>query len=70
MKIKALAAHNGQAHHAKNHHECPMPALRKVNPAALLGSRSTPAKAKAARKNAKLGGWPKGRKRGRKNRTN
>jgi hypothetical protein len=38
------------------------------NPAAValgkLGGRATsPAKTKAARKNAKKGGWPKGRKR-------
>jgi len=39
-----------------------------INPAALLGSMSSPAKAEAARANAKLGGWPKGRKRGRKKR--
>ena len=31
--------------------------------AALLGSISTPKKTKAAKANAKLGGWPKGRKR-------
>lgn len=35
-----------------------------INPAAMLGSISTPAKAEAARENAKLGGWPKGKKRG------
>lgn len=35
-----------------------------INPAALLGSMSSPAKARAARENAKLGGWPKGKKRG------
>lgn len=35
-----------------------------VNPAAMLGSISTPAKARAARENAKLGGWQKGKKRG------
>ena len=29
----------------------------------MLGSISTPAKARAARENAKLGGWPKGKKR-------
>lgn len=33
------------------------------NAAAALGSISTPAKAKAARENAKRGGWPKGKKR-------
>ena len=36
---------------------------REINVGALLGSVSTPKKAKAARENAKLGGWPKGRKR-------
>ena len=36
----------------------------KINPAALLGGMTSPAKAEAARANAKLGGWPKGRKRG------
>lgn len=36
--------------------------------AAMLGSISTPAKAKAARENAKLGGWPKGKKRGKRKR--
>lgn len=35
-----------------------------INPAAMLGSISSPAKAEAARENAKLGGWPKGKKRG------
>jgi len=35
-----------------------------INPAALLGGMTSPAKAEAARANAKLGGWPKGRKRG------
>jgi hypothetical protein len=29
----------------------------------LLGSRTSPAKAKAAKANGKLGGWPKGKKR-------
>ena len=37
---------------------------KEINPAAMLGSISTPAKAEAARENAKLGGWPKGKKRG------
>ncbi len=37
--------------------------LTREEVAALLGSISTPAKARAARENAKLGGWPKGRKR-------
>jgi len=36
---------------------------REINVGALLGSVSTPKKAKAARENAKLGGWPKGKKR-------
>lgn len=35
-----------------------------LNVGALLGSITTPAKARAARRNAKLGGWKKGRKRG------
>lgn len=39
-----------------------------INPAALLGSMTSPAKAEAARANAKLGGWPKGKKRGKKRR--
>jgi hypothetical protein len=39
-----------------------------INPAAMLGSISTPAKAEAARENAKLGGWPKGKKRGKRKR--
>ena len=34
----------------------------------MLGSISTPAKAEAARENAKLGGWPKGKKRGKRKR--
>jgi len=34
-----------------------------INPAAMLGSISSAAKTTAARENAKLGGWPKGRKR-------
>lgn len=36
----------------------------KINPAALLGGMTSHAKALAARKNGKLGGWPKGKKRG------
>ena len=36
---------------------------REINVGALIGSVSTPKKAKAARENAKLGGWPKGKKR-------
>lgn len=39
-----------------------------INAAAMLGSISTPAKAEAARENAKLGGWPKGKKRGKRKR--
>ena len=39
-----------------------------INVGALLGSVSTPKKAKAARENAKLGGWPKGKKRGKRKR--
>jgi hypothetical protein len=39
-----------------------------INPAAMLGSISTPGKAEAARENAKLGGWPKGKKRGKRKR--
>ena len=35
-----------------------------INPAALIGSIKSAAKAKASRANAKLGGWPKGKKRG------
>lgn len=35
-----------------------------INPAAQLGSMSSPAKRRAARENGKRGGWPKGRKRG------
>jgi hypothetical protein len=34
-----------------------------INIGALLGSVSTPAKTRAARENAKLGGWPKGKPR-------
>lgn len=34
-----------------------------INVGALIGSVSTPAKARAALANAKLGGWPKGKKR-------
>lgn len=41
-----------------------------INPAALLGSMSSPAKARAARANAKLGGWPKGKKRGKRKHQN
>lgn len=36
---------------------------REINIGALLGSVTSPEKARAARKNAKLGGWPKGKKR-------
>ena len=39
-----------------------------INPAALLGAMTSPAKAAASRENAKLGGWPKGKKRGKKKR--
>lgn len=41
---------------------------KEINPAAMLGSISSPAKAEAARENAKLGGWPKGKKRGKRKR--
>lgn len=34
-----------------------------INPAALLGAKTSAAKAAASRANAKLGGWPKGRPR-------
>lgn len=37
---------------------------KEINPGAMLGSVKSEAKAKASRKNAKLGGWPKGKKRG------
>lgn len=37
---------------------------KKINAGAMLGSISTPAKTKASRQNAKLGGWPKGKARG------
>ena len=36
---------------------------KEINVGALMGSVSTPAKARAARQNAKLGGWPKGKPR-------
>jgi hypothetical protein len=35
-----------------------------INVGALLGSAKSKAKTRAARANAKLGGWPKGKKRG------
>lgn len=35
-----------------------------INIGALMGSQTSKAKARAARRNAKLGGWPKGKKRG------
>jgi hypothetical protein len=35
-----------------------------INIGSLLGSTTSKAKARAARRNAKLGGWPKGKKRG------
>jgi hypothetical protein len=35
-----------------------------ISPAAMLGSISTKAKTRAARANGKFGGWPKGKKRG------
>jgi len=41
---------------------------REINVGSLLGSVSTPAKTRAARQNARLGGWPKGRKRGKRTR--
>lgn len=34
----------------------------------MLGSISTPEKSQAARENAKRGGWPKGKKRGKRKR--
>lgn len=36
---------------------------KEINVGTLLGSVSSPAKTRAVRENAKLGGWPKGRKR-------
>lgn len=41
-----------------------------INIGKLIGSVSTPKKAKAARENAKLGGWPKGKKREKRRRQN
>jgi len=35
-----------------------------INIGSLLGGQTSKAKARAARRNAKLGGWPKGKKRG------
>ena len=35
-----------------------------INIGSLMGSVISKAKARAARRNAKLGGWPKGKKRG------
>ena len=37
---------------------------KEINIGSLLGSIKSRAKAKASRRNAKLGGWPKGKKRG------
>jgi hypothetical protein len=37
---------------------------KELNIGSLLGSATSRAKARAARRNAKLGGWPKGKKRG------
>jgi hypothetical protein len=37
---------------------------KEINPAAMLGSATSKRKANAARRNARLGGWPKGKKRG------
>ena len=39
-----------------------------INIGSLLGSVTSKAKARASRKNAKLGGWPKGKKRGKRKR--
>jgi hypothetical protein len=36
---------------------------KEINPAAMLGSMTSEKKAASSRANAKLGGWPKGRKR-------
>lgn len=36
---------------------------KEINVGALLGSAKSEAKTKAARENAKKGGWPKGKKR-------
>jgi len=41
---------------------------KEINIGALLGSVKSEAKAKASRENAKLGGWPKGKKRGKRKR--
>lgn len=38
-----------------------------LNIGSLLGSTTSKRKAAAARRNAKLGGWPKGKKRGKRN---
>ena len=37
---------------------------KEINIGSLLGSTTSKRKARAARRNAKLGGWPKGKKRG------
>jgi hypothetical protein len=42
--------------------KCPY-CKREINVGALLGGISTPKKAEAARRNGKLGGWPKGKPR-------
>jgi hypothetical protein len=39
-----------------------------INVGALIGSVKSKAKTRAARENAKLGGWPKGKKRGKRKR--
>lgn len=56
--------------HAHHHHHRRL----SMNPAAqalgrLGGAAKSPAKAEAARKNGRKGGWPKGRKRGPKAKT-
>lgn len=37
---------------------------KELNVGSLLATIKSPAKAEASRRNAKLGGWPKGKKRG------
>ena len=42
---------------------------KEINIGSLLGSVTSKAKTRAARRNAKLGGWPKGKKRGKRKST-
>src|SRR5258706_4450964 len=65
QRCESLAPASGQSRVSWSSSAMKCPHCQKeINVGALLGSATSKAKARAARRNAKLGGWPKGKKRG------